>query len=43
MIDLGMTEPTKVYSNIQGGIGIMGCLRKTEILVDLRKCKEANK
>ena len=26
MTELGLAEPTKVYSNIHGGTGIMACL-----------------
>ncbi|MGN0228793.1 MAG: DUF4249 family protein [Muribaculaceae bacterium] len=25
MIDLGIAEPIKIYSNIAGGLGILGC------------------
>ena len=25
MIDLGVAEPQAVYTNVQGGTGIMGC------------------
>lgn len=35
MLDLGVAEPGKAYSNIQGGVGILGCLQKSEVIVKL--------
>lgn len=35
MLDLGVAEPDKAYSNIKGGVGILGCLQKSEVIVHL--------
>ena len=37
MIDLGIADPVKVYSNIIGGIGILGCYTKSESEIDVIK------
>lgn len=37
MIDLGIADPIKVYSNISGGIGIMGCYTLSETEIDVIK------
>lgn len=37
MIDLGMADPVKVYSNISGGIDIMGCYTTSETELDVFK------
>lgn len=34
MIDLGMADPVKIYSNIDGGVGILGCYTTAEKDVD---------
>lgn len=37
LIDLGISDPVKVYSNITGGIGILGCYAKSESEIDVIK------
>lgn len=37
MINLGIADPVKVYSNISGGIGIMGCYTTSETEIDVIK------
>lgn len=37
MIDLGIADPVKVYSNISGGVGIMGCYTISETEIDVIK------
>lgn len=37
MIDLGIADPVKVYSNISGGIGIIGCYTTSETEIDVIK------
>lgn len=37
MIDLGMADPVKVYSNINGGVGILGCYTTSESELDAYK------
>lgn len=34
--DVGVAEPVKIFSNITGGIGIMGCLHRDACQVDLK-------
>lgn len=34
MIDLGLADPTKVYSNINGGVGILGCYTTATTEID---------
>lgn len=35
LIDLGMAEPIKMYSNIEGGVGIFGCYTTSEKNIDV--------
>lgn len=35
LLSLGLIEPEKIYSNIQGGTGIMGCYNLTSRRIDL--------
>jgi len=35
MIDLGIAEPIKVYSNINNGIGILGCYDTDDVVIDV--------
>ncbi len=37
MIDLGIADPVKVYSNISGGVGILGCYTTAESEIDALK------
>lgn len=37
MIDLGIADPVKVYSNITGGVGILGCYSTSETEIDVIK------
>lgn len=37
LIDLGMAEPVKVYSNINGGVGILGCYTTSTAEIDVFK------
>ena len=37
MIDLGIADPIKIYSNINNGIGIMGCYSTSHYVVDVFK------
>ncbi|MCH5347672.1 MAG: hypothetical protein J1E63_11205 [Muribaculaceae bacterium] len=37
MIDLGVTEPIKLYSNIDGGIGILGSYSLDAVELDAIK------
>lgn len=35
MIDLGIADPIKVFSNINGGVGILGCYTTSQIEIDV--------
>lgn len=35
LIDLGMADPIKVYSNIDGGVGILGCYTTASSTIDV--------
>ncbi len=35
LLSLGLMEPTKIYSNIKGGAGLMGCYSLSRVKVDL--------
>ena len=37
MIDLGIADPVKVYSNIINGVGILGCYSTSETEIDVIK------
>lgn len=37
MIDLGIADPVKVFSNIEGGVGILGCYTMAESEIDVMK------
>lgn len=37
MIDLGIADPVKVYSNITNGVGILGCYSTSETEIDVIK------
>lgn len=37
IIDLGIADPTKIYSNIDGGIGILGCYTMDYSEIDVMK------
>ncbi|OAV76259.1 hypothetical protein Barb7_00041 [Bacteroidales bacterium Barb7] len=41
MVDLGFTEPRRVYSNVEGGTGILGASERFEVEVSLRNIIEA--
>lgn len=36
MADIGIVEPVPIYSNIQGGIGILGCQQQNYCLYDIQ-------
>lgn len=36
MADIGIAEPVSIYSNIQGGIGILGCQQQVYCLKDIK-------
>lgn len=36
MSDIGIAEPVTIYSNIQGGVGILGCQQQVSQLKDLK-------
>lgn len=37
MIDLGISDPVKIFSNIEGGVGILGCYTMAESEFDVMK------
>lgn len=39
LADFGISEPVKIYSNITGGTGILGCITSTSQYVDLSEHK----
>jgi len=39
LADIGVAEPVKIFSNVTGGIGIMGCLHRDARQIDLREHK----
>ena len=39
--DIGLAEPVKVYSNVCGGVGILGACQRAEKVVDIRNLIES--
>ena len=39
--DIGLAEPVKVYSNVCGGVGILGACQRAEKIVDIRNLIES--
>lgn len=41
MIDIGVAEPIKIFSNIDGGVGILGCYNMDEVVIDIVDQKDS--
>ncbi len=41
MTDIGIAEPVTIYSNIKGGVGILGCQQQMWLIKDLKSTQKA--